>query len=219
MNSASAAGFRPPIASYPPPPNSSNLKPPRISQYKPNHSNRNSATTTTRSIQISHRKQVTSPPTPLSVAEKLDILVAEFKSLPEPIDRVKRLIHYAGILPEFDDSGRVEPNRVTGCTAQVWLTVAMDVNGSMRFRVDSDSEITKGFCYCLIWLLDGAAPDDVVEIRVDDLGEMNVGILPIRASSRVNTWHNVLLSMQRRTRGLIMETYDNNDRSSVSLLK
>lgn len=79
----------------------------------------------------------------------------------------------------------------------------MDVQGSMRFRVDSDSEITKGFCYCLIWLLDGAAAGDVIEIRVDDLGEMNVGILPIRASSRVNTWHNVLISMQRRTRALI----------------
>ncbi|CAL5368039.1 unnamed protein product [Camellia sinensis] len=30
-----------------------------------------------------------------------------------------------------------------GCTTQVWLEV-------MRFRADSDSEITKGFCSCLI---------------------------------------------------------------------
>ena len=81
----------------------------------------------------------------------------------------------------------------------------MDVEGSMRFRVDSDSEITKGFCYCLIWLLDGAAAGEVLEIRVDKLGEMNVGILPIRASSRVNTWHNVLISMQKRTKALVAE--------------
>ncbi|KAI3694180.1 hypothetical protein L1987_77141 [Smallanthus sonchifolius] len=215
--SASAAGFRPPTRPILPlpPPNSSNPNPPRI-QFKPNHHS-----ISTRSIQISHPKHVTPPQPPylsttLTVPEKLDILVTEFKSLPEPIDRVKRLIHYAGLLPEFDESGRVESNRVTGCTAQVWLEVAMDVEGSMRFRVDSDSEITKGFCYCLIWLLDGASPGDVVEIRVDDLGEMNVGILPIRASSRVNTWHNVLLSMQRRTRDLIMEIYG--DHSSLSLL-
>ncbi|KVH95662.1 sufE-like protein 2, chloroplastic [Cynara cardunculus var. scolymus] len=208
MNSASATVFRPPTRFPLLPPNSHNPNPPRI-QYKPNHSNPRSIST--RSLQISHRKHVTPPHPPefstLTVAEKLQILVKEFKSLPEPIDRVKRLIHYASLLPEFDESGRVESNRVTGCTAQVWLEVTMDVEGSMRFRVDSDSEITKGFCYCLIWLLDGAAAGEVLEIRVEHLEEMNVGILPIRASSRVNTWHNVLLSMQRRTKALIMEAY------------
>ncbi|KAL3808640.1 hypothetical protein ACJIZ3_000229 [Penstemon smallii] len=56
-----------------------------------------------------------------------------------------------------------------GCTAQVWLNVKMDDNGVMRFRVDSDSEITKGFCSCLIW----------------DLIEMNIGFQS-RGNSRVN---------------------------------
>lgn len=74
----------------------------------------------------------------------------------------------------------------------------------MSFHADSDSEITKGFCYCLIWLLDGADGREVVEFRIDDLEEMNVGILPVRASSRVNTWHNVLISMQNRTRDLML---------------
>ncbi|KAK9076185.1 hypothetical protein SSX86_004518 [Deinandra increscens subsp. villosa] len=209
VSAAAAAGFRPPPRSTLPPPNSQNPKP-SLLQYKPNSSNRSS-----RSVQISPPKHL---PTPLSVAEKLDILVAEFKTLHKPIDRVKRLIHYAGLLPDFDESGRVESNRVTGCTAQVWLEVAVDVDGTMRFRVDSDSEITKGFCYCLIWLLDGAAAGEVVGIRVDDLGEMNVGILPIRASSRVNTWHNVLINMQRRTRDLVMEE-GYVDNSSLSLLQ
>ncbi|KAI3713868.1 hypothetical protein L1987_72455 [Smallanthus sonchifolius] len=139
--------------------------------------------------------------------QKLEILVSEFKSLREPIVRVKQLIHYASLLPELEESVRVESNRVTGCTAQVWLEVVMEVDGTMRFRADSDSEIAKGFCYCLIWFLDGAAAGDVIEIRVDDLGEMNIGILAIRTSSRVNTWHNLLLSMQRRTRDLIIPLF------------
>lgn len=78
----------------------------------------------------------------------------------------------------------------------------MDRNGIMRFRADSDSEITKGFCSCLIWLLDGAQADDVLSVKTDDLVEMNVG-LPSRGNSRVNTWHNVLISMQRRTGKLV----------------
>ncbi|KAK3026037.1 hypothetical protein RJ639_042529 [Escallonia herrerae] len=143
-----------------------------------------------------------SPVRPANVAEKLKFLVREFKSLPEPIDRVKRLLQYAGLLPEFEESGRVEANRVMGCTTQVWLEVRMEVGRVMRFRVDSDSEITKGFCSCLIWMLDGAAPEEVLAVRREDLVEMNVG-LP--ANSRVNTWHNVLISMQRRTRVLVEE--------------
>ncbi|PWA57661.1 Fe-S metabolism associated domain, SufE-like protein [Artemisia annua] len=157
----------------------------------------------------SHPTHMTSP----TVTKKLNHLVTEFKTLHQPIDRVKKLLHYASLLPEFNQSRKIESNRVTGCTTQVWIDATInDVNG-MSFHADSDSEITKGFCYCLIWLLDGADGREVVEFRIDDLEEMNVGILPVRASSRVNTWHNVLISMQNRTRDLmLMQKYggDNN---------
>lgn len=138
-----------------------------------------------------------------NVTQKLQYLVTEFKSLTQPIDRVKRLLDYATRLPFFDESARSQENRVTGCTAQLWLEVTMDLEGSMRFKVDSDSEITKGFCSCLIWLLDGAAPEEVVAVKAEDLAEMNVGILP--ANSRVNTWNTVLISMQKRTKALVAE--------------
>ncbi|CAK9166142.1 unnamed protein product [Ilex paraguariensis] len=139
-----------------------------------------------------------------NVAEKVQCLVSEFKSLSESIDRVKRLLLYASVLPPFDESARLQENRVMGCTTQVWLEVKMDSDGLMRFRIDSDSEITKGFCSCLIWLLDGAAPEEVVRVKAEDLDEMNVGLYG-RARSRVNTWHTVLISMQKKTKALVEE--------------
>ncbi|XP_075481287.1 sufE-like protein 2, chloroplastic [Primulina tabacum] len=138
-----------------------------------------------------------------SVFEKVRSLNFEFKSLPEPLDRVKRLLHYATLLLPLDESSRIQENLVTGCTAQVWLEVKMDQNGLMRCRVDSDSEIAKGFCSCLIWLLDGAHPDEVLCVKTEDLVEMNVG-LPSR-KSRVNAWHNVLICIQKRTKDLVKE--------------
>ncbi|XP_042019403.1 sufE-like protein 2, chloroplastic isoform X2 [Salvia splendens] len=139
-----------------------------------------------------------------SVSEKLQRLGFEFRSLPAPIDRVRRLLKYAEILPPFDESWRVQENRVQGCATQVWLEAAMDGNGATRFRIDSDSEITKGFCSCLIWVLDGAAAEEVLSVRADDLVAMNVG-LPSKGNSRVNAWNNVLMSMQRRTKVLVEE--------------
>ncbi|KAF4350321.1 hypothetical protein F8388_010877 [Cannabis sativa] len=138
------------------------------------------------------------------VPSKLQRLVAEFQSFPEPIDRVKRLLQYASLLPKFDDSSRVDSNRVMGCTAQVWLAASLDKEGRMRFAADSDSEITRGFCCCLVSILDGAAPEEVLTMKTDDLEALNVG-LPGGQRSRANTWHNVLISMQKKTRALMAE--------------
>ncbi|XP_037496805.1 sufE-like protein 2, chloroplastic isoform X2 [Jatropha curcas] len=136
--------------------------------------------------------------------DRLQRLVSEFRSLTEPIDRVKRLLDYAARLPPFDESARSPGNRVMGCTTQVWLEAKMDEKGRMRFRADSDSEITKGFISCLISLLDGAEPDEVVAVKAEDLAALNVGLYG-KAQSRVNTWHNVLISMQSRTEALAAE--------------
>ncbi|XP_062110443.1 sufE-like protein 2, chloroplastic isoform X2 [Humulus lupulus] len=140
----------------------------------------------------------------LSVADKLQRLVLEFKSLAEPMDRVKKLLHYASKLPPYEESGRVQENRVVGCATQVWVEVKMDENGRVRFRADSDSEISKGFCSCLIWVLNGAEGEEVLELKTEDFEYVNVG-LHGRGHSRVNTWQNILITMQKKTRALVAE--------------
>ncbi|XP_020574911.1 sufE-like protein 2, chloroplastic [Phalaenopsis equestris] len=136
-------------------------------------------------------------------ALRLHLLSNEFRSLHEPIDRVKRLLFYAADLPPFPDSDRIPSNRVTGCTAQVWLSAWMDSIGRMRFAADSDSEIARGFCACLLSVVDGTLPEDVLAMRAEDLADLNIVGLSGRTHSRVNTWHNVLVSMQKRARALM----------------
>lgn len=80
----------------------------------------------------------------------------------------------------------------------------MDHDGKMRFAADSDSEITRGFCSCLVSVLDVAAPEEVLAVKTDDLAALNVG-LPGAQRSRVNTWHNVLVSMHKKTKALVAE--------------
>ncbi|GAB2280531.1 hypothetical protein Dimus_015157 [Dionaea muscipula] len=142
---------------------------------------------------------------------RLRRLASEFQSLLEPIDRVRRLLEYAMVLPRLGESARSPENRVAGCAAQVWLEVEMDELGRIRFGAESDSEITKGFCSCLIYLLDGASPEEVLQVKGEDLADMNVG-LPVR--SRVNSWHNVLVAMQDRTKALVAEREENHSLES-----
>ncbi|VFQ95612.1 unnamed protein product [Cuscuta campestris] len=140
-------------------------------------------------------------------ATKLRLLTSEFQSLSEPIDRVKRLLHYSSILHPMDDSLKTIENRVPGCTAQVWLHVRVDRGNGVRLSADSDSEITKGFCACLVWVLDGASPEEILAMKTEDLGALNVVDLKGKggSSSRVNTWHNVLMTMQKRIKALVSE--------------
>lgn len=78
----------------------------------------------------------------------------------------------------------------------------MDKSRRMRFKADSDSEISKGFCWCLVWMLDGAEPEEVLTVETEELVGMNVG-LNFKTRSRVNTWQNVLIAMQKATHDLI----------------
>ncbi|KAK3226100.1 hypothetical protein Dsin_005962 [Dipteronia sinensis] len=139
---------------------------------------------------------------------KLQRLITEFQSIPEPVDRVKRLLHYSALLPPLPESSRVDSNRVMGCTAQVWLEATLDEDSKMRFRADSDSEITKGFCYCLVSLFDGVSAEEVVKVKTEDLAALNVGLVG-GERSRVNTWQNVLISMQKRSKVLVAERQGN----------
>ena len=109
---------------------------------------------------------------------KLRRVAAEFAAVSEPADRVRRLLHYARLLPAMEDSDRVDSNRVMGCTARVWLAALLDGDGKVRFSAESDSEITRGFCYCLVSILDGASPEEVLEVSTEDLAAIDVG--PVR---------------------------------------
>ncbi|KAL5064564.1 hypothetical protein RYX36_026301 [Vicia faba] len=140
----------------------------------------------------------------LVVPSKLRHLADEFQALPEPMDRMKRLLHYGGLITPMEETSRVDMNRVMGCTARVWVEVKIDGEGNVRLTADSDSEITKGFCACLVWVLDGSEPEAVLKVSTDDLVALNVG-LPGTGRSRVNTWHNVLVSMQKKTKQLVAE--------------
>ncbi|TKY55271.1 Quinolinate synthase [Spatholobus suberectus] len=143
----------------------------------------------------------------LVVPSKLQYLAEEFRALREPVERVKRLLHYAALMAPMEDSGRVDANRVMGCTARVWADVRIDEEGKVRVAADSDSEITRGFCACLVWVLDGSEVEEVLKVTSDDLVGLNVGLPGAGGSgrSRVNTWHNVLVNMQKRTKQLVAQ--------------
>ncbi|EEC69118.1 hypothetical protein OsI_38036 [Oryza sativa Indica Group] len=90
-----------------------------------------------------------------------------------------------------------------GCVAQVWLVGRCDGAGRMRFAADSDSELSRGYCACLVSALDGARPEEVLDVDPADLAPLGGAAAGTGARSRASTWHNVLIGMQKRARAAI----------------
>lgn len=132
---------------------------------------------------------------------RLNRLLAEFSALENPRDRVMRLLEYSSLLPSLPTSERISSNRVMGCTAQVWLTAELGRDGRIYFGAESDSEITRGFCSCLINSINGALPEEVLQVKTEDLSSLNIGVAG-GAKSRANTWHNILVSMHKRIKDI-----------------
>ncbi|XP_057534664.1 quinolinate synthase, chloroplastic [Amaranthus tricolor] len=156
---------------------------------------------------FSCRSAITSSPlvdTSDIASSKFDRLISEFQLLTDPIDRLKHLLSYGAKLEPFDEEIQTAKNRVMGCTTQVWVDAKLDEEGRVRFRAYSDSEISRGFCGCLIWVLDGSFPEDVMNLKTEDLVLLNFGGI-IGVNSRANTWFNVLISMQKKTKALVAE--------------
>lgn len=131
---------------------------------------------------------------------RLRRLADEFRALPDA-DRARRLLAYAAALPRLPEADRVSANRVMGCVAQVWLAGGCDGAGRMRFAADSDSELSRGYCACLVSAFDGARPEEVLDVDPADLAPLRVAA---GVRSRTSTWHNVLVGMQKRARAAIV---------------
>ncbi|KAL6623154.1 hypothetical protein ACP70R_033033 [Stipagrostis hirtigluma subsp. patula] len=128
---------------------------------------------------------------------RLRRLAEEFRALPSDADRARRLVSLAAALPRLPASDRAPGSRVMGCVARVWLASRCDGDGRMRFAADSDSELSRGYCACLVAALDGAPPEEVLAVDLADLAPLGA------TRSRASTWHNVLVAMQKRARAAI----------------
>uniref|UniRef100_A0A0D3HTG6 Quinolinate synthase, chloroplastic n=1 Tax=Oryza barthii TaxID=65489 RepID=A0A0D3HTG6_9ORYZ len=58
--------------------------------------------------------------------------------------------------------------------------------------------LSRGYCACLVSALDGARPEEVLDVDPADLAPLGGAAAGTGARSRASTWHNVLIGMQKR---------------------
>lgn len=87
-------------------------------------------------------------------------LVEEFELFDDWMDRYQHVIDLGKELEPLDESFRQDEYRIHGCQSQVWLQ-PVPGSGTIRFKADSDAQITKGLIAILLRVVNDAPAAEV----------------------------------------------------------
>lgn len=128
---------------------------------------------------------------------KLRRIVQLFQMVPDPMQRYKQLLFYATKLDALDAAFQVEENKVQGCVSQVWVLPTLNEDGTVTFKAESDSQLTKGLAALLCEGLSGATVKEVLAVQPDFVEKL--GLKQSLTPSRNNGFLNMLKLMQQKT--------------------
>lgn len=97
----------------------------------------------------------------MTIEEKQDRIIREFKALPDWQERYKHIIKTGQKLPPLAEEHKTEDNLVRGCQSQVWLITELD-DDKVVFKADSDAAITKGLVALMVNFYSGETPDTIL---------------------------------------------------------
>jgi len=98
-----------------------------------------------------------------------DELIEEFDLFDDWEDKYRFIIELGDGLPAFDESARIECNRVQGCVSNVWLLPHVGDDELLYFTADSDSQLVKGLIAIVIMLFSGKSAELILQFDISDL--------------------------------------------------
>ena len=102
----------------------------------------------------------------MTLEEKKQLVIEDFSSYDEWLDKYEYLIELGKGLDALPEEKKTEDRLIKGCQSRVWLDSELK-DGKLFFSADSDAIITKGIISLLIGIYSGATPQ---EIAADDFG-------------------------------------------------
>ena len=98
-------------------------------------------------------------------------------------EKYEYIIDLGKKLEPLDDKYKIADNIIKGCQSTVWLVSEFE-NGRIFFKADSDAVIVKGLVSMLIEVLSGHTPDEILNAKLDFIGE--IGMMNHLAQTRSN---------------------------------
>ncbi len=110
-------------------------------------------------------------------------IIEEFAVFDEWLDKYEYLIELSDTLPAIDPQRRTDEYVIKGCQSRVWVDARVE-EGKVFFSADSDAIITKGIIALLIRVLNGRAPQEIIDTElyfIDAIG-LSENLSPTRSN-------------------------------------
>lgn len=108
-------------------------------------------------------------------------------------DKYEYIIDMGKKLPTLEDEHKLNENKIKGCQSTVWLVASYN-DGRVFFKSDSDAVIVKGLISMLIKVLSGHTPTEIIDARLDFIGE--IGMMTHLAQTRSNGLLSMIKQMK-----------------------
>jgi cysteine desulfuration protein SufE len=108
-------------------------------------------------------------------------------------DKYEYIIDMGKKLAPLENEHKLDENKIKGCQSTVWL-VASYKDGRVFFKADSDAVIVKGLISMLIRVLSGHTPAEIIDARLDFIGE--IGMMTHLAQTRSNGLLSMIKQMK-----------------------
>lgn len=105
--------------------------------------------------------------------ERADALVEEFELFDDWMDRYQYVIDLGKELEPIDEDFRSDEYRIHGCQSQVWVQPGQE-GGNVRFKADSDAQITKGLIAILLRVVNNAPASEVASTDLAFLDQLEL---------------------------------------------
>ncbi len=97
----------------------------------------------------------------MTLQETQEIIIKEFETFKEWMDKYNYLIELSDDLPVIDEKYRTDEYLIKGCQSNVWLYASFK-DGVIKYTADSDAIITKGIVALLIRVLSDRTPQEIM---------------------------------------------------------
>ena len=97
-------------------------------------------------------------------------------------DRLQYIIDEAKKVEPLQEKFKTEENKIRGCISNLWVTGKVLEDGTMEYKHDADSHMTKGTAKVIIDLVNGAHRSEVAHLTLESF--MPLGIRELLTMQR-----------------------------------
>ena len=89
-------------------------------------------------------------------------------------DRLQYIIDEARKVEPLQEKFKTEENKIRGCISNLWVTGKVLEDGTMEYKHDADSHMTKGTAKVIIDLVNGEHRSEVANLTLDSFRPLGI---------------------------------------------